>query len=264
MEQQDKANRHQLIQNWIYQAADHIRSSMQDPLQVSEKTSRKDLVTNMDKETESFLVEKIQQSFPNERILAEESSNQNTQDLNGVVWIIDPIDGTLNFVKQKHDFAIMIAVYEDGVGQMGYIYDVIKDEMYVGIKDQGVKCNQKQLSKVDDTSLAKGLVAISGLLLAEGNEAAKQVAKRSSGVRIVGSAGIETIYAVTGRIVAYVAASLAPWDIAAGKVIAEELGLMYTQQNGEPIQLLKKNPVLIATPSAHKEIFELLQGVSSK
>ncbi|MEG0552811.1 MAG: inositol monophosphatase family protein, partial [Carnobacterium sp.] len=69
-----------------------------------------------------------------------------------------------------------------------------------------------------------------------------------------GSAGLETIRVATGRLVAYLGASLAPWDIGAGKVIAEELGLIYTQLNGEEIDMLQYNKTIVATPSAYKEI----------
>lgn len=249
--------RDKLVKEWIYEAADHIKKSFQKKLKVKEKTNRNDLVTNMDQETESFFIEKITSHYPNEKIIAEESKHNQT-DLKGIVWIIDPIDGTLNFVKQRNDFVIMIAVYEDGVGKMGYIYDVINDKLYAGIKGEGAQCNNKRIEKVEDIPLKDGLVAISGLLLIKGGPRIKTIAEKSSGVRVIGSAGIETLYTATGRLTAYVAASLAPWDIAAGKVISEELGLIYTRQDGDPVDLTKKNPVLVATPKTYKEIYHYL------
>lgn len=257
MNKADITRRDELVKEWIYEAADHIRNSFQKELKIKEKTNRKDLVTNMDQETESFLIEKITSHYPNEKIIAEESKYNQT-DLNGIVWIIDPIDGTLNFVKQRNDFAIMIAVYEDGVGKIGYIYDVRNDKLYVGIKGKGARCNNRVMEKVDDIPLKDGLVAISGLLLIKGGSRIKRIAEESSGVRVIGSAGIETLYTATGRLAAYVAASLAPWDIAAGKVISEELGLIYTRQDGNPVDLTKKNPVLVATPKTYKEIYHYL------
>lgn len=256
MNQVEKRN--QLITEWVLEAGEKIKSSFKETIQVEQKSNRNDLVTEMDKKTEQLLIENIHQHFPGERILAEESNNKDIEDLSGVVWIIDPIDGTLNFVKQQNDFAIMVAVYEDGIGQMSYIYDVMKGELYAAIKDCGVSCNGQPLGKVLDVKLENGLVAISSVLLSGDNSSVRKVGKKSNGVRMIGSAGLETIYASTGRIVAYIAASLAPWDIAAGKLIAEELGLVYTQHNGENVDLLRKNPVIVATPAAHQTIIEML------
>lgn len=87
---------------------------------------------------------------------------------------------------------------------------------------------------------------------------ARLVGRASSGVRLIGSAGIETAHVASGQLIGYIAASLAPWDIAAGKIIAEEVGLIYTKMNGSSIDLLQKNPSLVATPTAHKEIIMLL------
>ncbi|MBM6613612.1 inositol monophosphatase family protein [Desemzia sp. RIT804] len=250
--------RNQLITEWILEAGEKIKDSFKETIQVEQKTNRNDLVTEMDKKTEKQLTENIQQYFPGERIFAEESNNKDIQDLSGIVWIIDPIDGTLNFVKQQNDFAIMVAVYEDGIGQMSYIYDVMKGELYTAIKDKGVSCNGQPIEKAQDIALENGLVAISSPLLSGDNDAVRKIGRKSNGVRMVGSAGLETVYASTGRIVAYIAASLAPWDIAAGKLIAEELGLVYTQHNGRKVDLLQKNPVIVATPTAHETIVEML------
>lgn len=260
LDQVEKRDR--LITEWILEAGEKIKHSFKETIQVEEKTNRNDLVTEMDKKTEKFLIDNIQQHFPGERIFAEESNNKDIQDLSGNVWIIDPIDGTLNFVKQHNDFAIMVALYEDGVGQMGYIYDVMKDELYTAIKDNGVSCNGQPVGEISDIGLENGLVAISSLLLSGNNDTVRKIGRKSNGVRMIGSAGLETIYASTGRIVAYIAASLAPWDIAAGKLIAEELGLIYTQHDGSTIDLLKKNPVVVATPAAHQTIIEMLNNES--
>jgi len=249
--------RDQLIKEWIYVAADISRTSFEQTINIEEKTNRTDLVTSIDKEIEQYFIEKIATHFPNERVLGEEGSGHQITDLKGVVWIIDPIDGTLNFVKQKNDFAIMISVYENGIGYLGYIYDVMKDELYSAVKNQGACLNEIPLKKVKDIPLREGLVAVSHRLMSsEKNDEARKIGRASSGVRMVGSAGLETARVATGRLVAYIGASLAPWDIGAGKVISEELGLIYTQLNGEKIDMLHYNKTIVATPSAHKEIIE--------
>ena len=247
--------REQLIKEWIYEAAEISKLSFDHSINVEEKTNRTDLVTNIDKEIEHYFMNKINNHFPKERVLGEEGSGHDLTDLNGVVWVIDPIDGTLNFVKQQTDFAIMVSVYENGIGYLGYIYDVMKDELYSAIRNQGSYLNGEPIERVKDIPLREGLVAISHRLMAsELNDEARKIGRASSGVRMVGSAGLETTRVATGKLVAYLGASLAPWDIGAGKVIAEELGLIYTQLNGKEIDMSKYNKTIVATPSAHKEI----------
>ncbi|ALV20889.1 MAG: inositol monophosphatase family protein [Carnobacterium sp.] len=259
MEQIEK--RDHLIKEWIKEAAAISKNSFNNELIVQEKTNRTDLVTNIDKEIEQFFIQKINRYFPEERVLGEEGSGHQMTDLKGIVWIIDPIDGTLNFVNQQNDFAIMISIYEDGVGQSGYIYDVMRDELYTAYKGQGAYLNDQKLPRVEDKALGQGLVAISYRLMSkENNEAAKKIGKTSSGVRMIGSAGLETVHVATGRLVAYLGASLAPWDIAAGKIIAEEVGLLYTQLDGQPIDLLNKNATIVATPAVHKEVTDIYRN----
>lgn len=252
------AKRKKLITQWILEAGEIIRNSHGDSIQVEQKSNRNDLVTELDKQTEKTIISHIQQHFPGERIFAEESDNKAVQDLSGIVWIIDPIDGTLNFVKQKDHYAIMIAVYEDGIGQLGYIYDVEKDELYSATKGEGASCNGRPLAILPDTSLKDGLVAISSCFFTRTNESVRKICLMSNGVRMIGSAGIESIYVSTGKVVAYIAASLAPWDMAAAKVIGAELGLVYSNHQGKEIDLLKKSPVIFATPRAHQKIVEML------
>ena len=252
--------RDRLIKEWIYDAAKTIKTSFNAELEIQQKSNRNDLVTNMDKAIEKLFIEKIQQFFPGERILGEEGFGDDVQNLDGVVWIIDPIDGTLNFIKQQSDFAIMVAIYENGMGQMGYIYDVMQDKLYSAQKGNGAYCNQALIPVVDDKPLKEGLVAISSALMSKEEGLARIVGRASSGVRLIGSAGIETAHVVSGRLIGYLAASLAPWDIAAGKVIAEEVGLIYTKLNGDRIDLLKKNASLVASPLAHEEIIRLLSA----
>lgn len=250
----DFQKRHALIKEWMREAASMILASFQEELTVEVKTHRNDLVTNMDKAIELFLIKKIQQSFPSERIMGEEGFGNQFQDLKGTVWILDPIDGTLNFVKQKRNFAIMLAIYHDGIGQMGYIYDVIEKELYWGMKDQGAFCNEEKLPVVEDVSLKEGLVAINSGMFATNRYHTTEMGLASSGVRMVGSAGIETVHVASGRLAAYLSYSLCPWDIAAGKVIAEEVGLVYKKLNGEAIDLLNNNGIIVATPKAYQEI----------
>lgn len=118
------------IISWIYEAAEIIKSGLGDALKVDQKNGRTDLVTNVDKEVQDFIVEKINAYDPQALILGEENGQDQTPIDKGRVFVIDPIDGTLNFVMQRENFCIMIAVYEEGKGQLGFIYDVMRDELF--------------------------------------------------------------------------------------------------------------------------------------
>lgn len=253
--------RDRLVKHWIKEAAKDIHEALLTELDVEEKSARNDLVTNMDKKVEEDLTRKIREAFPNDRVLGEEGFGDELEDLDGTVWIIDPIDGTLNFVLQQEKFAIMVGIYEDGVGKQGYIYDVTSDKLYYAIKGEGAYCNDQRLPELEDQPLEEGLFASSSLLLTqEDKETNRRIADRCMGVRMLGSAGLEAVEVAKGNSVAYMATVLKPWDIAAGKVIVEELGGKVTRFDGEEINFLEKNRTIFANPKAHQQIIEELNN----
>ena len=113
-------NKFQFAKNIIREAGDFIKSNMVKDLEIEEKTRFDDLVTNLDKATQELLIAKIKQAYPADHILAEENGVHHSI-TDGNVWVLDPIDGTVNFVAQGTHFAVMIAYYENGVGQFGLI-----------------------------------------------------------------------------------------------------------------------------------------------
>ncbi len=112
-------------------------ASMKKALIIETKSNAADLVTNMDREIEQFLIGKIKETFPHHHILGEEGYGDEVTSSDGVVWLIDPIDGTMNFVHQKRNFAISIGIYENGIGKIGLIYDPVHDELYHALKGAG-------------------------------------------------------------------------------------------------------------------------------
>src|SRR5699024_7720009 len=107
-----------------------------------------DLVTNVDKETEIFFYEQIKQYDSSFRVLGEEGFSDDITDLAGIVWLIDPIDGTMNFIHQKRNFFISIGIYENGIGKLGYIYDVVQDELYYAKSGEGAYFNNQKLPRL--------------------------------------------------------------------------------------------------------------------
>ena len=126
---------------WIKEAGEMIKQSLNKTLSIQTKSNPNDLVTEMDQAIEQFFIRNIHETYPGHRIIGEEGFGDEVTKMDGIVWLIDPIDGTVNFVHMQRNFAISIGIYEDGIGRIGLIYDVIRDELYHTIKGNGAFMN---------------------------------------------------------------------------------------------------------------------------
>ncbi|MBA1394562.1 inositol monophosphatase family protein, partial [Lactobacillus sp. XV13L] len=133
--------------------------------QVNTKTNRNDLVTDRDISIEKTVVRFLKEHFPQAQIVSEEGYGNHPQNLKGLVFFVDPIDGTMNFVKCHDQFASMIGVYEDAQPIFGAIVDVMQDKIYYGGPEIGAFIDQQPLKKLDDLPLNKVLITISNRLL---------------------------------------------------------------------------------------------------
>lgn len=243
---------------WIKEAGERIKKSFTDTLTIETKSNKNDLVTDIDKKTEQFFIRKIKGEYPEHRILGEEGFGDIVQDLEGVVWILDPIDGTLNFIHQQRNFAISIGVYENGVGKIGLIYDVVHEELYHAFKGNGVFLNELALPRLQEVSVSEAIIGVNALWVTENNRINPAIlsplVRDVRGTRSYGSAALEMAYIASGRIDAYISLRLAPWDIAAGLILVEELGGVATTLKGERLNLLDKNSLFISKPGLHDEI----------
>lgn len=250
---------HHRVCVWIEEAASSLRTSLSTTLEIKEKTDASDLVTEMDKAIEAFFAEKIRAYYPDHRIIGEEGEGKETKDTAGIVWVIDPIDGTLNFVKQKNNFGIMVGIFKDGKPLAGYIYQVMAQDLYYGIVGEGVYLNHQLLSPIEvpplNQSLAVGNVGMFALNLNNSQALLKQVL----GVRAHGSAALEIIEVIRGQASVYLSFGLSPWDFAAGWAICQAGGLKVSQADGQPLSILKRSTVVFAHPHVHQEVIELLQ-----
>lgn len=245
---------------WIKEAGEKIKQSFETKLSIETKSSANDLVTNIDKETEQYFIKKINETYPTHKIVGEEGFGDKLNKFEGVVWIIDPIDGTLNFIKQHRNFAISIAVFQDGVGQIGLIYDVVHDELYHARKDGGAFVNDTKIPPLTDTPLNEAIIGVNASWVTPNKRIDSNklipLVHDVRGTRSYGSAALEIAYVATGRIDAYISLRLSPWDFAGGVVIANEVGAIATTVDGEPLNYLAENSVFIAKPNIHKDILE--------
>lgn len=246
--------------SWIMEAGQRIKQSFSKTLTIETKSNANDLVTDIDKNTEQFFIKKIKEHYPDHKILGEEGFGDLISDLKGIVWIIDPIDGTMNFIHQQRNFAISIGIYEDGIGQIGLIYDVVHDELYHTIKGNGVFLNELPLPSLQEVQVNEAIIGINATWVTENKRInpllLAPLVKHARGTRSYGSAAIEMAYIASGRMDAYISLRLAPWDIAAGIILVEELGGIATTLKGEPLNLLEKNSLFISKPGLHKDVMK--------
>ncbi|WP_026574739.1 inositol monophosphatase family protein [Bacillus sp. UNC438CL73TsuS30] len=253
-------NIYTLALTWVKEAGERIRSSFDQTLNIQTKSNANDLVTNMDKEIEQFFIGKIRESFPDHKILGEEGFGDELKDLEGFAWMIDPIDGTMNFIHQQRNFAISLGIYEKGIGRIGIIYDVVHDELYHAFKGKGAYLNNKVLPALSETNVQESIIALNATWVMKNHRIDHNLliplVRDARGTRSYGTAALEMIYVATGRVDAYISMRLSPWDFAGGAVIVEELGGIVTNLRGEKLDFLKKDSLLVAKPGLHQTILK--------
>nr|WP_281186598.1 inositol monophosphatase family protein [Bacillus solimangrovi] len=245
-------------QKWMREAGEQIRASFADTLTIDYKLDASDLVTNMDKQTEQFFIEKINETYPEHRIMGEEGYGDVVETVNGTIWIIDPIDGTVNFVHMKRHFAISIGIYHEGEGVIGMIYDVVNDELYHAQKGKGAFVDDQKLPMLEEIKVDSAVVSMNAAWAIPNRLIEPQLipplVNDLRGTRSIGSAAIEMVYVASGKIDGYLTLRLSPWDFAAGKILIEEVGGKTSNVNGEPLNILEKSTVFVAKPGLHEQI----------
>lgn len=243
------------VLQWVTDAGEQVKVKLQGVVKVEEKKNRHDLVTNVDKETEQFLVDKIKHHYPEDQIIGEEGTGADVTSTKGRLWVIDPIDGTLNFVKQRENFCIMIGIFEEGKPVLGFIYDVMRNECVYGGASTGVYLNDKRLSPVENLSLRDGLMGTNGSMFAKNILHTQDIGLSAVGTRMLGCAGLDFINVIKGSQNGYIS-NLAPWDFAAGVALAEPLGLVCRQYPNKDYDILGERQYFIV---ATKKTFEDIQ-----
>ncbi len=249
---------------WVREAGEVIRDKMYGPLDIETKSNANDLVTKLDKETEQFFVAKVKSKFSGHFIHGEEGYGDSPTSLDGTVWIIDPIDGTMNFVHQKRNFAISVGIYHDGVGEIGLIYDVMANVLYHAKKGEGAYKDDVQLPSLPEIgNINEAIIGMNHFWLCENKLIEEQVmqkfVKDIRGTRTYGSAALEFAYTAEGIIDGYISMRLSPWDVAAGIVIVNEVGGITTDIDGKIVNMLDKSTILTCNSVLQKKILGMLK-----
>ena len=190
-----------------------------EKLQVSKKGPN-DFVTNSDLKTEKILIDELKKGRPNYSIISEENGVQNNKDIKNT-WIIDPIDGTINFLHGVPHFAISIALKSNNEIVCGLVFDPIKNEMFYAEKNNGAFFNNHRIRVSKKNQIDECLFATGGMI-----EKKIDIPYRKSG-----SAALDMAYVASGRFDGYFQNNLNLWDIAAGIILVEEAGGVVNEIN---------------------------------
>lgn len=253
-----------LAKKWVMEAGKMSQEKARNELEVTFKSSPSDLVTIVDKEIESFMSENILSHYPDHGIVGEEGVFEKDPDQFDTLWIIDPIDGTTNFVHQKMNYVISLALVHKGEGQFGIIYDPSRDELFWAAKGQGAFLNEDRLQLESSVNMNEALLCTNLFWSkrAEANgllELIYELPKKCRGIRVYGCAALEMAYVAAGRVDVYVSMNLNPWDFAGGKIILEEAGGKVTKLNGDELTFRRASPLIACHPSLHTEFLSYLQ-----
>ena len=236
-------------------------------LQVSRKGPA-DFVSAADLRAEQVLREQLSRARPDYGFLMEESGASRATGESQRRWIVDPLDGTTNFLHGLPHFAISIGVEEAGDPVAGVVYDPIKDEMFTAEKGAGAYLNDRRMrvssrSRLDEALVGTGMPfkghGDAPAFLAEANA----VMGATAGVRRWGTASLDLAYVAAGRLDGYWERGLSPWDIAAGIVLVREAGGFVTEIDARPIRADSPS-ILAANDTLHGTLVQLLRSASSQ
>lgn len=238
--------------NWARHAGQILREGYGKQHDIDHK-GRVDLVTEVDRRSEAFLIEQIRALFPSHTIFSEESGNLIGTD--AACWYIDPIDGTTNYAHHLPIFSVSIAYAEAGQLQIGVIYDPMRDECFSAVRGQGAYLNGERLHVSSAQDLLHSLMVTGFPYDAEGVEknfaCFAHFTRLSRGVRRLGSAAIDLCYVAAGRVDGYWEQSLQAYDMAAGSLIAREAGACVTSLDGDEDIIKPPYSVIAANPAIH-------------
>jgi myo-inositol-1(or 4)-monophosphatase len=249
---------YQFAAELINEAGQFIKQRMTESYHIDSKSNRNDLVTDVDRETETLIFERIASEFPEHKIIGEEGHGTDIEDMSGVTWIVDPIDGTLNFVHQQENFSISMGIFIDGEPYAGLVLDVMNGDLYHARYGEGAFKNNTLLPDIENSELRSSIISTNAnWLVKEGiKEPFVQIVKDARSVRSYGSAALEITNVATGLTSAALFYRLHPWDFAGGMIIVNELGGLTTTLLGDDVRMLATNSIVTGNPNIHQELIQ--------
>ena len=247
--------------NVAKEAGEIVREGFNKNLKIEYKSNESDLVTDIDKASEKLIADFVEKKYPSHGILAEEAGN--IKNGSEYVWVIDPLDGTVNFAHGLPIFSISIGVQKDRETVAGVVYDIAQDILYSAESGGGAYANNEKIKVSDNSNLAHSILVTGFPYNIHQNpynalEKFVSFTRAARGIRRLGSAAIDFCYVAKGVFDGFWEVHLNPWDICAGKFILEEAGGLVTNFSGESIGIDSKQ-ILASNGKIHKDMVEILK-----
>lgn len=233
-----------------------------DRIKVNEK-SPNDFVTEVDQAAEQAIIDVLHQAYPDHAFLCEESgASANLNDQNEFVWIIDPLDGTTNFIHGFPQYCVSIALQHRGQITQAVVYDPTRNDLFTATKGAGAYLNDKRLRVSKRDRLADGLIGTGFPYrdmerLEQYIDMFRIMAQRCAGLRRPGAAALDLAYVAAGRLDGFFEKGLKPWDMAAGALLVTEAGGIVGTFEGES-DYLYRGDAIAGTPKVFAQMVMLL------
>lgn len=219
------------------------------------------IVTEVDKKSEEMIIACLEQHFPKHDIMAEEGSGDRKD--SAYKWIVDPLDGTVNYAHGYPHFAVSIALEHNGQILAGVVYDPMRDELFRAYKGGGAFLNDRPIKQSATKELNHSLMATGfayNLRTSKENNTNhfKNMLMHAQGVRRDGTASLDICYVACGRFDGFWELNLFPWDTAAALLVALEAGCVSSKFDGSEFNVYEKD-ILVANANIHKDVVKVLK-----
>ena len=227
---------------------------------IHSKDTDVDMVTDVDRETEAFIVRKIHEVYPDHGVFGEESGEQTSE--SPYRWVIDPIDGTVSFIHDTHYWCVSIALQKDGKTVAGAVYAPKFDELFYAEAGKGAFLNDRKIHASACTNLRSACVATGFACVRAGIKPDNmiylpQVLRKVQSIRRCGSAALDLCHVAVGRYDAYWEMKLNLYDVAAGALIAQEAGAVVTDFNRQ--ENYPDDGIVCTGPGVYEEMMEIIE-----
>ncbi len=232
-----------------------------DAVKVSRKQAN-DFVTEIDKAAEEAIIDTLLTAYPDHGILAEESGRTRGSSKSDYVWIIDPLDGTTNFIHGFPVYCVSIALSFRGRVEQAVVYDPTRNDLFTATRGRGAFVNDRRMRASKRTQLSQCLIA-TGFPFRPGDDFAQylammgEVMQRTTGLRRPGAAALDLAYVAAGYSDGFFETGLSPWDVAAGSLLVTEAGGLIGNFTGEP-DFMDQRECLAAPPKIYAQLVQVL------
>lgn len=234
-------------------------SNNRSSLQINQK-GKNDFATEIDRMAENEIINIIKSAYPDHAIMAEESGEKSG---NNFVWVIDPLDGTTNFIHDFPQYSVSIALINKGRTEIGVVYDPIRDELFTATRGAGATLNNRRIRVSQQNSLQGALVGTGFPFKSQHHldtylSMFKAIFTQASDVRRAGSAALDLAYVALGRLDSFWEIGLKPWDMAAGILLIQEAGGVVTDFSFKD-KYMESGNLIAGNPKIHQQMYRAIE-----